>query len=627
MIGLFILACGKPITKLTIKGDNLIKVGSTLTLTLEVEPSKAKGIETIEWTVDNTEVATISNKVVTGVSIGEVVVTASAPNGVKDTKTIYVVPAYETLHIFGPDSFNVNSNVVMVIKTDNEQFLDNKVVSWSVTPVENATIDDNGLLIGLVAGDIVVKAIVGDETITKNVSIISSSVTIVESSFTILAGESKKLNVNVVPNGAVVSWSSSNTTVAEVEIDGTLKAKSAGVAIITASLGIDASDSIEVNVEPVIDIEITGDKSIKIGETITLVADPSNVKWDSLNKSVATITTDGVVTGISEGTARIVASIGLNEAYYDIVVSDKDIYYIIGPNFVYTYDEVKFNISTDPNYVPVDTVLIPTLPTGVLVFTFSVDDESIATITGNGVLKALKKGSVVITLTHHVNLSEEHYYFTLEIDDYTTNLTVNNTRTNITNANNNYRTSNNVHFIAETVLDGIAKKLEIAYNYTSTGIDSLVWILTEPGSIQVIFILEGYVYVNNNGVKTKAPLLNEEISIIKSDFSFVSFSNDSNLYALLAETVFYNALTKTNQQGRNATFELDLENYTGTILNPNNKGSVFLDVTLGSSGVKCAKITVVQGTVENSLSLHYVSYGEPINIVKPIDIDAYVLVG
>lgn len=69
--------------------------------------------------------------------------------------------------------------------------------------------------------------------------------------------------------------------------------------------------------DPVVDqvtgVAITGPLSVKLGETIKLTADclgsdDDRVTWESLNTSVATIDSNGVVTGVSVGTAKIKAT-------------------------------------------------------------------------------------------------------------------------------------------------------------------------------------------------------------------------------------------------------------------------------------------------------------------------------
>lgn len=71
------------------------------------------------------------------------------------------------------------------------------------------------------------------------------------------------------------------------------------------------------NPDPVVDkvtgVAIAGPLIVKLGQTVTLTADclgskDDRVTWESLNPSVATIDSNGVVTGVSVGTATIKAT-------------------------------------------------------------------------------------------------------------------------------------------------------------------------------------------------------------------------------------------------------------------------------------------------------------------------------
>ena len=73
-----------------------VKVGATTTLTAAVSPSNATN-KTISWTSSNTNVATVSNGVVTGVSAGTATITATSNNGKTAKATITVTGSTSTL--------------------------------------------------------------------------------------------------------------------------------------------------------------------------------------------------------------------------------------------------------------------------------------------------------------------------------------------------------------------------------------------------------------------------------------------------------------------------------------------------------------------------------------------------
>ena len=142
---------------------------------------------------------------------------------------------------------------------------------------------------------------------------------------TLTEGDTITLSAEVLPYDTTysknVSWSSSNEAVATVSADGTVTAKSAGIAIITATSenGMTASCTITVEKKLIPITEVYLDKSsatLTEGDTATLTATvlPENttyskdVSWSSSNSAVVTVDANGTVTAKSAGTAVITAT-------------------------------------------------------------------------------------------------------------------------------------------------------------------------------------------------------------------------------------------------------------------------------------------------------------------------------
>jgi uncharacterized protein YjdB len=121
-------------------------------------------------------------------------------------------------------------------------------------------------------------------------------------------------------SGKTVSYATSNSSVATVSNSGLITAAAPGPVTITATVdGVQGNLSITVNQVPVFFILITPtNPSVRVGETVTLTAQPQNaigqpltgraVSWASADPARATITLAGVVTGVSPGTVYIRAS-------------------------------------------------------------------------------------------------------------------------------------------------------------------------------------------------------------------------------------------------------------------------------------------------------------------------------
>ena len=161
---------------------------------------------------------------------------------------------------------------------------------------------------------------------TVNVAAAPVKVTKIElnkSQMTLIVNKQEQLTATIFPNNATdksVTWSSSSESVATVSNSGNVTAKNIGNATITCKAndgsGVSASCSVTVIEQPVdpTSISIVEKLTMKLEDTYTIpyTLSPSNaattVIWDSDNKSVATINSDGNVTPVSTGTANIVAT-------------------------------------------------------------------------------------------------------------------------------------------------------------------------------------------------------------------------------------------------------------------------------------------------------------------------------
>lgn len=146
------------------------------------------------------------------------------------------------------------------------------------------------------------------------------------------------LVATIAPSNATnqnVTWTSSNAAVATVGNDGTVTGISAGTAVITVTTADGGlTDTCDVTVSPIVVTGVSLNKTsttIEISATETLVATiaPSNatnqnVTWTSSDTDVATVGSDGTVTGVSTGTATITVttSDGSYTATCDVTVQE-----------------------------------------------------------------------------------------------------------------------------------------------------------------------------------------------------------------------------------------------------------------------------------------------------------------
>ena len=121
----------------------------------------------------------------------------------------------------------------------------------------------------------------------------------------------------LAPEGCApyVTWKSSDTSVAEVSAEGVVSANDKGTVTITVcNANGEAAASVDIEVIPPKPTSVSIDSwydYVYVGNTRTLSVDlepydaETNLTWSSSNTGVATVDQDGVVTGISAGTAVI----------------------------------------------------------------------------------------------------------------------------------------------------------------------------------------------------------------------------------------------------------------------------------------------------------------------------------
>ncbi len=128
-----------------------------------------------------------------------------------------------------------------------------------------------------------------------------------------------QINTRIEPYGAInqnVSWSSSDTSIAKVSSTGLVTGVAEGTATITVTTedgGFTAQSTVTVVHVTVTGVTVSPSSTvIGVGDTtqLTAVVQPSNaenktVTWSTSDSSVATVSSSGLVTGVSEGAAVI----------------------------------------------------------------------------------------------------------------------------------------------------------------------------------------------------------------------------------------------------------------------------------------------------------------------------------
>ncbi len=283
----------------------------------------------VVWSSSDTTIAAVNEKgTVSAKGVGTAVITAVA-NGKSATCNITVLESALSLNI---DAMRLSTKGTgSSIKLVPEIVGENKKVIWKSSDTSVAKVK-NGKVTGKRAGTATITAVANGMEARCAVTVIDGLISVNEE-YTQLyitgnKAETKQLKTNAKKN-ETVAWSSSDDTVAAVDKNGLVRAKKAGVAVITATCK-GKTDSCVIRVADTA-IHIP-EKTIYLGtmgaaRTYTVdysVTGRKNaVKWKSSNTKIASVK-KGKITAKKEGTTTItVEANGVKETIKVIVQKDR----------------------------------------------------------------------------------------------------------------------------------------------------------------------------------------------------------------------------------------------------------------------------------------------------------------
>lgn len=255
-------------------------------------------------------------------------------------------------------------------------------------------------------------------TITvKSTSVSVTSVSLDRSSISMKEGSTEWLTASVYPTNATnknLTWSSSNTSVASVSSYGQVSAKTSGTATITcrAADGSGKYATCRVSVKSatvyVSSISLNNTSvSLNVGRTSQLsvsvyptTATNRSVSWTSDDTSVATVSSNGLVTAKSAGTAVITckANDGSGKkATCTIIVKEP-----VKPAFI-TLSKTKATLAEGESLQLTATVTPSDADDKTV--TWMSDNTSVATVTANGLVTAKGVGTANVIVTTSNNLA------------------------------------------------------------------------------------------------------------------------------------------------------------------------------------------------------------------------------
>lgn len=408
----------KPVTDIELDKETIkLALNQSEILTPSFAPFDATN-QKVAWETKDPSVATVDgNGKVTAVGVGTTTVIAKSEDGNYESECSVTVFAYVS-------SVTLNKTVLTLEQGKAETLYasimpanaENKDVIWSSSNNTIVTVDEAGKVTAIKPGTatITVTTKDGNKTATCKVTVNLSAtkVQLSKTSLTLTKGASSVLGATITPSNSTdrITWSTSNKNVATVDQSGKVVAVNPGTAVITAksTSGKQATCTVTVNqivnkpvnkpvVKPVVANSIKLNKAkatinVKASVTLKATINPTNavgkVTWSTSNKKIATVSSNGVVKGVKAGTVTITAQTS-NGKKATCKVTVKQ------PAQKVVLNKKTANLKKGKT-LQLKAKITPSNSTDKLVW--STSNKKLATVSKSGKVKALKKGTVTITV-------------------------------------------------------------------------------------------------------------------------------------------------------------------------------------------------------------------------------------
>ena len=289
--------------------------------------------------------------------------------------------------------------------------LSDKSVTWESSNTKIATVTSGGKVKGVKAGTatITCTSVMTGAKATCKVTV--GYVSLDKSEAVIKKGKTVVLTPTVYPStlsDKSVTWESSDTKIATVTSDGTVKGVKYGTATITCtSVATGLSATCEVTVGKVVlnetEVSIQKGKTVVLTPTVypTTLSDKS-VTWESSDTKIATVTTSGKVKGVTKIATVTTSGKVKGVKYGTATITCTSVATGLSATCKVTVGGVRLDKSEAVIKKGKTVVLTPTVYPTTLSdksVTWESSDTKIATVTSDGTVKGVKYGTATITCT------------------------------------------------------------------------------------------------------------------------------------------------------------------------------------------------------------------------------------
>jgi uncharacterized protein YjdB len=401
-----------------------LAIGGSFELTAAVEPNSADN-KLVTWESSDPAVAAVSSAgEVTAVAGGTATITATTVNGLTAT-CLVTVQTTDNVPVTGvnltppANTALIQDDTVQLTAAVQPANATNPAITWSSTRPDVASVDQNGLVTAIGPGTAVIGVVTQDGNWSDSVTVTVAglpvqSVSLDTEAKSLRVGDYHQLVAAINPANAgnkLVTWQSSDPSVASVDNTGFVSAVGVGTATVTVTTA-DGNKTAQcvftVSAAPILSVPVTGvtlspeAAALYVGNSLPLTAavQPANaddqmIHWTTSNALVATVTA-GVVTAVAPGTATITVTThdgGFSKTCTITVLPEGSGVPVTG----ITLSEESKTVERTGTFQLTATVLPATATVKSVIWTSS--DPAVATVSETGLVTAVGNGTAVITAT------------------------------------------------------------------------------------------------------------------------------------------------------------------------------------------------------------------------------------